>query len=128
GSHVRRRSSIGGAGQPAACPEPRIAMSWVVGAPEYEPSALASNPLPAAAPALRARLGLATGQIIAYSGQTSPRKSLRTLCFRAFKRQAAFMSAYYRDKVEFIHFCRPAPPAEVHLKASSAQQLKQPVD
>ncbi|GBG31989.1 Hypothetical Protein FCC1311_082142 [Hondaea fermentalgiana] len=119
GSHVARRSSLG----PARPPQPRIAMSWVVGDAAYEDPAFPREAnLPS--PPVHLRVAFVAGQIVAYGGQTKLRKGFRTMCFRFFKKHSQLFTEFYRDKVEFIHFCRPAPAPEVHLKESSRKALE----
>lgn len=117
GSHVQRRSTMG---QPT---QPRIAMSWVIGDASYEDPAFSREYLPC--PPVNLRVAFVMGQIVAYGGQTKHRKGFRTMCFRFFKKHSELFTEFYRDKVEFIHFCRPAPPPEVHLKESSRKALEE---
>eukprot|EP00515_Schizochytrium_aggregatum_P021091 CAMPEP_0202104136 /NCGR_PEP_ID=MMETSP0965-20130614/5297_1 /ASSEMBLY_ACC=CAM_ASM_000507 /TAXON_ID=4773 /ORGANISM="Schizochytrium aggregatum, Strain ATCC28209" /LENGTH=150 /DNA_ID=CAMNT_0048672979 /DNA_START=20 /DNA_END=469 /DNA_ORIENTATION=+ len=97
-------------------------MSWVVGDADFEEPAIPRDLLPF--PPVPTRVAFVMGQQIAYGGQTGLRKGFKNMCFRFFKLHASAFTEFYRDKVEFIHFCRPAPPKEVHLK----ERTMAPVD
>lgn len=101
--------------------KPRIAMSWVVGDHSFEKPAFPKENLPF--PDIRVRLGLISGQMIAYGGQTNIRRGFKMLCYRIFKLEGHRLSEAYRDKVEYIFFCRP-PPKNIQLKESTKSSLK----
>jgi len=122
GSHVKRRSSLGG----QKLIPPRIAMSWVIGDSSFESFAFDKKNLPK--PNLQLRVGFVAAQIIAYGGQTSIRKGFRNLCFRLFKATAHQFTEFYKDKVEYIHFCRPAPPAKIELKETTRAFVKKTIE
>ena len=96
-------------------------MSWVVGDTLFEDAAFELKQLPFPDTALR--MGFVSGQQIAYGGQTALKKGKRDFYHRLFLRQADRFSSTYRDKVEYIYYCRPAP-ASIQLKESTKQSLK----
>lgn len=93
---------------------PRIAMSWVVGDDSFEKPAFSRDALPFPPVALRA--ALVAGQMISYGGQLQLRGGFRKMCYRLFKKNSVLFTDFYRDKVDYIHLCRPAPPPVVHVK------------
>lgn len=96
-------------------------MSWVVGEHSFEEAAFGLENLPFPDVALRA--AFIAGQQIAYGGQTGLKKGKRDYYHRIFLKQADRFSTTYRDKVEYIYYCRPAPTA-IQLKASTEKSLK----
>ena len=100
-------------------------MSWVVGDHDFEQPAF--DPVDLPFPDLKLRVAFIAGQQIAYGGQLSLSKGKRDYFHRLFLKQADRFSGHFRDKVEYIYYCRPAP-ASVKLKRSTEQSLKVKID